>query len=195
MFKMLAKRLMVTSATVLGLSLSGQTVSGVLAGNPDLTGIQVTPNPTSTFTLIRGGGGGGHGGGGGGHGGFGGGHGGFGGGHGGFAGGHGGFGGHGFDGGGRSFAVGGIEGRGIGAGGARHFGAFGHRGARFAHFRGGRFGRGRFFGGRFWEGRFYPGEGFWSADYAVYGDSCDSNCLRAGFSATYCSAMSYNFCY
>jgi hypothetical protein len=152
---MLIKRIMLISATVLGLSVCGQAVS-VVCGNPAVSDIYVTPNPTSTFTLVRGGFGG--------HGGFGGGMGGRG-----FA--MGGMGARGFAMGGRGFAMRGLGGHGFAMGGLgrpsaamgapRSVAASGPRGTLFAaagvsgfHLQNGRFIQGRFIHGRFFPGRF-----------------------------------------
>ncbi len=52
----------------------------------------------------------------------------------------------------------------------------------------------------FWRhGRFFPfvgvGVGLWGWDYGYDGGSCYTNCLAAGYGAGYCSANAYNFCY
>lgn len=64
-----------------------------------------------------------------------------------------------------------------------------------------RFINGRFVRGRFIRGRFFPGAGASAADWPYYGDGdgyggdvCYWNCIAAGFSIGYCSAMPDSFC-
>jgi hypothetical protein len=184
------KKLTVAAVAALGLSLGAYSASaGPLNGDAAFSSAKAP----STFTLVRGMGGGGMGGGMGHGGGFGGG---MGGGH---MGGMG-MGGHMGGMGGRSFAAPGIN--------------RGFYGGRTAFYRPGIAGRGvyagrGFPGGRaafhnghrgFWRhGRFFPfvgvGVGLWGWDYGYDGGSCYTNCLAAGYGAGYCSANAYNFCY
>jgi hypothetical protein len=181
---MFIKKLTVAAVAALGLSLGAYSASaGPL--NESIPPLSSATSP-STFTLVRGMGGGGMGGGMGHGGGFGGG----------MGGGH--MGGMGM--GGRSFAAPGIN--------------RGFYGGRTAFYRPGIAGRGvyagrGFPGGRtafhngnrgFWRhGRFFPfvgvGVGLWGWDYGYDGGSCYTNCLAAGYGAGYCSANAYNFCY
>lgn len=196
------KKLTVAAVAALGLCLGAYSAS---AGPLNEGSAFSSAKALSTFTLVRGMGGGGMGGGGMGHGG-----GGFGGG---MGGGHMGgmaMGGH----------MGGMRSGGPGMGG-RSFAApginRGFYGGRTAFYRPGIAGRGvyagrAFAGGRmafhnghrgFWRhGHFYPfagvglGVGLWGWDDGYYGGgSCFSNCLAAGYDAGYCSANAYNFCY
>ena len=184
------KRITVAAIAALGLSLGAYSASaGPL--NQGAASLPAAKSP-STFTLVRGGMGGG---------GFGG--------HGGFGGGMG----HGFGGGmggmGHGFGMGGMGMRGM-AFGPRA--GFGPQFAAVPHAGFNRFGRvgafnGRhpaFFHGRhgfFRHGRFFPlgvGVGLWGWDgygYGYGGGSCYWNCRAAGFGPGYCSAYSYNFCY
>ena len=189
------KKLTVAAVAALGLSLGAYSASAGPLNEGAAFSSAKTP---STFTLVRGMGGGGMGGmghGGGFGGGMGGGH------MGGMAmGGHMGgmhYGGPGM--GGRAFAAPGIN--------------RGFYGGRTAFYRPGIAGRGvyagRVPGGRmafhnghrgYWRhGHFYPfigvGLGLWGWDYGYDGGSCYTNCLAAGYGAAYCSANAYNFCY
>jgi len=188
------KRITVAAIAALGLSLGVYSAS---AGpvNQGAASLPAAKSP-STFTLVRGMGGGGFGG----HGG------------GGFGGGMG----QGFSGmGGMGHGFSGMGGMGHGFGG---MGGMGMRGMAFSpragvgpRFAGvpnagfNRFGRVGAFNGRhgqrgfFRHGRFIPfgvGVGLWGwDDYGYGGGSCYWNCRAAGFGPGYCSAYSYNFCY
>ena len=183
------KRITVAAIAALGLSLGAYSASA----GPVSEGVALSSGKApSTFTLVRGMGGG-----------MGGGHmGGFGGGHmGGFGGGHMG-----------AMGAGRIGGMSMGHFGGPRFGATNFWvGPRFAgRFDGGRFAGRRFDGGRhaiffhgrrgfFRHGRFFPffGVGLYGYDYGYGygGGSCYWNCRSAGYSPGYCNVYAYNFCY
>ena len=174
------KRITVAAIAALGLSLGAYSA---FAGpvNQGAASLPAAKSP-STFTLVRGMGGGGFGG----HGG-------------GFGGGMG----HGFSGMGHGFGGMGMRGMafspragfgprfaGIPNAGFNRFGRVGAFNGRHAVFFHGR-------RGFFRHGRFFPlvGVGLWDWDYGYGGGSCYSNCLAAGYGPGFCSVNAYSFCY
>jgi len=168
------KRITVAAIAALGLSLGAFSASA----GPLSEGAAVLSHSPSTFTLVRGMGGGHMGG--------------FGGGFGGMGHGFGGMGGMGMRGMAFSPRAGvGTRFAAIPNGGINRFGrvgAFNGRHAAFFHGRRGFFRNGRFI-------PFGVGVGLWDWDYGYGGGSCYWNCQASGYSSAYCSVYAYNFCY